>query len=299
MRIDVPILYCGYNRYKFTNESIKILKKIKAKKIYIWLDGPKKNNIDQKKCKKVKELIKKTKFNCKVIFKFQKKNLGCKYSIYNAISWFFENETAGIILEDDILPSDGFFKFCEYGLKKYKQSRKISMICGTNYLGSGKKSNVYFYSKHFLIWGWATWKNRWKKYDVEMKDWNLKKIKLKIKKQYSKSEYNFLSERFNQLTNDYKDTWDIQWYFTCIKQNFLCVMPDANLVSNIGIYGTHSNKFYKTLFLKPGEIDVNKLKYPNKLVRNIKYDLLLHKIFNYKKNFFQKIYYKIKYLIYA
>ena len=30
-------------------------------------------------------------------------------------------------------------------------------------------------------------------------------------------------------------------------------MPETNLVSNIGIEGTHSKKYYKTLFLKYGK----------------------------------------------
>ena len=91
------------------------------------------------------------------------------------------------------------------------------MISGTNYFGSGIKSNKYFYSKHFLIWGWATWSNAWKKYDVEMKEWKNKIVKSNIKKDHESDIYAFLEERFNQLTKDYKDTWDIQWYFTCKK----------------------------------------------------------------------------------
>ena len=56
------------------------------------------------------------------------------------------------------------------------------MISGTNYLGSAKFSDEYFFSSHYLIWGWATWKNAWKKYDVEMKEWKDKKIKAYLKK---------------------------------------------------------------------------------------------------------------------
>ncbi len=250
MKLNVPILYCAYNRYDETKRSLNILKKIKAKKIYICCDGPKKNQKDHYDCKKVRNLINNTKFSTKVFFKFRNQNLGCKYSMSNAITWFFKKEKAGIILEDDIIPSKNFFKFCEYGLKKYNNTKEIGMICGTNYLGSKVNSNRYFYSKHFLIWGWATWRRVWNKYDVEMKEWKSKKMKSDIKKQFSDKEYQFLSQKFDQFFLDYKDTWDIQWYFLCIKLNLLCVMPEANLVSNIGTIGTHSNNYYKTLFLK-------------------------------------------------
>ena len=294
MVLKYPILYCGYNRINYSKKSIKILSKIKAKKIYICLDGPKKNKKDYDDCKEVRDLIKNTKFRSKVILKFRKENLGCKYSMSKAITWFFKNEKAGIILEDDIIPSLDFFKFCEYGLNKYKDTKDIGMICGTNYKGSNVKSNRYFYSKHFLIWGWATWRRVWKKYDVEMKDWKLKKIRSSIKKQYCNREYQFLSKRFNQFFFDYKDTWDIQWYFLCIRLNLLCVMPEANLVTNIGTIGTHSNDYYKTLFLKHGKINIHKLIFPKKISRDFRYDNKINKEFNFKKNIFKKIYFFLK-----
>ena len=42
MRVDVPILYCCYNRPFNVKKSIAVLKNIKAKSIYIVCDGPKK-----------------------------------------------------------------------------------------------------------------------------------------------------------------------------------------------------------------------------------------------------------------
>ena len=128
MVLKYPILYCGYNRINYSKKSIKILSKIKAKKIYICLDGPKKNKKDYDDCKEVRDLIKNTKFRSKVILKFRKENLGCKYSMSKAITWFFKNEKAGIILEDDIIPSIDFFKFCEYGLNKYKDTKKAPIV---------------------------------------------------------------------------------------------------------------------------------------------------------------------------
>jgi hypothetical protein len=295
--LQSPILYCCYNRPKLLKKSLNILKTIKTTKIYIWCDGPKKNTSDIKKCREVVEIIQNTKFNSNIKFRFNKKNLGCKYSVSKAISWMFKNETSGIILEDDIIPSKDFFKFCDYGLKKYKNNNKVMMISGTNYLGSGKYSDEYFFSSHFLIWGWATWKNAWKKYDVEMKDWKKKKIKKNIKKNNSPEVYNFLNERFNQLHRDYKDTWDIQWYFTCVKNKWLSMTPEANLITNIGEKGTHSNKYYDTLYLKVGKINFNNLKGPKKILANKRFDKKIHLYFNFDKTLIRKLLFKLKFYL--
>ena len=86
MRVDVPILYCCYNRPFNVKKSIAVLKNIKAKSIYIVCDGPKKNISDIKKCNSVKKILNHTNFRTKPIFKFRKKNLGCKNSISQAIT---------------------------------------------------------------------------------------------------------------------------------------------------------------------------------------------------------------------
>ena len=44
--------------------------------------------------------------------------------------------------------------------------------------------------------------------------------------------------------------------------------PKANLITNIGINGTHSDSFYDTLFLKLGEINLKNLKGPKEILSN-------------------------------
>jgi len=40
-----------------------------------------------------------------------------------AISWFFEHEPEGIVLEDDCLPADSFWGFVRLGLKDIGMTR--------------------------------------------------------------------------------------------------------------------------------------------------------------------------------
>lgn len=285
MLIKSPILYCCYNRLNLIKKSIPIIKDINCKKIYISIDGPKNNEEDKIRNENIIKYIKQIKFNSPIEILIHKKNLGCKTAIYEALKWFFQNEEFGIILEEDLLPSKNFFYFCDYALEKYKNKQKIMMISGTNYLGENIKSNNYFFSEHFLIWGWATWKRAWISYDVEMQNWKKKSVKLELKKRYNSKEYNFLCNRFNSFFKDYSDTWDIQWYFNCIYNEGLTVIPEANLVKNIGVEGTHSKKYYKTLFLEYGEIEIERLISPNKIERNYHFDFILHKKYNFNNYF--------------
>lgn len=289
MKIENPILYCCYNRLDLIKKSIKIIQKINCKKIYISIDGPKENSIDQNKNQEILRYISNCKFNSEIELLRRNKNLGCKVAISSAIDWFFENEESGIILEEDLIPSSSFFLFCDYALNKYKNIKEIMMVSGTNYLGENIISNKYVYSQHYLIWGWATWKRAWQSYDVSMKNWLDENVKNKIKKRYNKLEYKFLNEKFNSFFSNYSDTWDIQWYFSCIENNGLTIMPETNLVTNIGMIGTHSTQYYKTLFLKKNEIDIDKIIPPKKIIRDFKFDEKLHKKYHFKNHYYEKI----------
>ena len=82
---------------------------------------------------------------------FRKKNIGCGPGVKTAIDWFFKYEKMGIILEDDTIPCNSFFQFCDYALIKYERDNRIMMVSGTNYFGEKISSNKYFFSKFRLI----------------------------------------------------------------------------------------------------------------------------------------------------
>jgi hypothetical protein len=90
---------------------------------------------------------------CEVKTLFREENLGCKYAVSGAITWFFEQEEQGIILEDDCLPSQSFFWFCEELLYRYKYDKRIMMISGYNKFQTYDQSNDYFFSKYWRYLG--------------------------------------------------------------------------------------------------------------------------------------------------
>lgn len=61
---------------------------------------------------------------------YRDKNIGCKYGPYGSISWFFNHEEEGVILEDDCVPDLIFFPFVREMLVKYRNDNRISMIAG-------------------------------------------------------------------------------------------------------------------------------------------------------------------------
>jgi hypothetical protein len=218
----------------------------KPSKLYVAADGPRpyhQEDIDL--CLKTKAIIKETSFKFPVITLFRDENLGCKNAVSSAIDWFFSHESEGIILEDDCLPNQDFFQFCEKLLERYRDDTRIMMISGDNFFYEYHISDSYYFSRMTHIWGWATWKRAWKHYDVNMELWNSFKEKKNLHHMFPKHKYwKGWEELMDNTYSGKMNTWDYQWQFTCWMQGGLSIMPKVNLVTNIGTLdpsGTHTN----------------------------------------------------------
>ena len=251
----LPILILCYNKLNSLKRIISILKKLKYSNIYISLDGPSSDN--DKNNLKVLEYVNQLKTKKKYNIKVNKYNKGCKAAVSQAITWFFKNEEKGVILEEDCIPSNSFFKFCYILLEKYENNKKIGHISGTNPLKFYNSKHSYFFSHYGGVWGWATWRDRWSKYDVRMKEWkNYEKFNLYLK---TKNFLDFIL-RLYQLNKTYKnkiDTWDYQWSFSKIKNNYLSIIPSKNLITNVGFNKNAKHTFDNNnsfSFLKKFEI---------------------------------------------
>ena len=169
------------------------------------------------------------------------------------------------------------------------------MISGTNYLSDKVISREsYFFSQHFTIWGWATWRRAWEFYDVEMKEWE--RIKREDQLGYLTNKFyikKHFEVTFDLIAKSRMDTWDIQWVFACFFSNGLCITPKCNLISNIGVDGAHAGgEVTDSHFLKTAPIDTQNLIHPVMVFPNKLYDQTLHRLKNksvVRKMFIQDI----------
>ena len=236
---DAPVLLITYKRPKNTEKLIKILLENKIKNIFIYNNGPI-GNIDLEDCNSTKAVVKKySEIYPNINTLYKKENTGLKYNIPEAINWVFDTYDKVIILEDDCIPNNLFFIFCNELLDKYQKDFRIGQISGSNFINNRnfkrKNKDSYFFSNIINCWGWATWKNRWKGvHDLEMKNWpNIKKNN--IIKSFFKNKKD--SVYFNKMFNaNYPNNimWDRAWFLTSIINNRLTIIPDKNLISNIG-----------------------------------------------------------------
>lgn len=277
---NVPILFIIFNRLETTLEVFTEIKKAKPQRLYISSDGPRSSE-EEVRVNEVRELVLGSiNWDCKVFTLFREKNLGCGKAVSGAIDWLFQNEVSGIILEDDCLPAPGFFAYCAKMLTIYSKDENIMMVSGTNYAGKRRliENGEYFFSKNFSIWGWATWRRAWEKYNFEINDWNEAVRSKKLKEVIDNwLLYKYYSSVFHLVKNKKINTWDYQWVYCCIYNQGFSIVPVENLITNIGVNGTHSGgKQSENHFLPLGEIDFLKLKEVKNIYNCKEYDSIVN-----------------------
>lgn len=276
--MNTPILFLIFNRLDTTTQVFNEIKKIKPKRFYIACDGARTHKEGEKdKVQKVRDFVlTNIDWDCEVRTLFRDNNLGCKEAVSSAITWFFENEEMGIILEDDCLPSQSFFLFCEELLLKYKEDTRIWLISGTNQLYE-KKSGVnesYSFSKYDHIWGWASWRRAWSSYDKKILSYPLMKEQNMLKDIFpNKKEYDIYIDIYDRVYEGLIDTWDYQWRYCLLINDAKSIIPNINMISNIGFGedATHSKKIRPEANRKRGDLSFP-LVHPVYIANNIEDD---------------------------
>jgi hypothetical protein len=174
---------------------------------------------------------------CEVKTLFRSRNLGCKQAVSQAIDWFFEHEEQGIVLEDDCLPVASFFQYCDEMLDYYRDDDNVALISGDNFqFGRTYGDASYYFSRYVHIWGWASWRRMWQRYDRDAASWpdfdrqgGLQRVLGNRPR-----EIRYWRKRFAAVHAGKVDTWDFQVNLAMWVHGMRAVLPQKNLVTNIG-----------------------------------------------------------------
>lgn len=277
-QMNTAVAFFVFNRPDTTERVFEAIRRAAPPRLFIVADGPRPERVGEaEKCAAVREIVSRVDWPCEVLTEFSDINLGCKRRVSSGLDWLFRNVEEAIILEDDCLPDPTFFRFCEELLHHYRNDERVMIISGDNFQhGAKRTSDSYYFSRYPHIWGWATWRRTWEKYDAEMRIWPqmrdggwlhdvLAEKKLAV----------YWRDAFEEVSSGELDTWDHQLTFSCMMNNALCVMPTVNLVSNIGFgpEATHT-KVVSGVADLPAEAMRFPLVHPVHMVRDARADAL-------------------------
>lgn len=274
--LNTPVVLFCFNRPSETKKVFAEIKKIKPFKIFLVMDGPRKNNKkDIINCLKVRKIISNINWNCRVHSNFSKINLGLKKRFTKGLKWVFSKTKSAIILEDDCLPSKDFFYFCETLLNYYNKSKKVKFITGNCFQNKKMKlKETYYFSKYSHIWGWAAWRETWKMYNDNDEYWD-KYLKSKKfdKICENKKERQYWRQMFKNIKSGELKSWAFYMLMSMWKNQMLTATPKINLVKNLGFKktGTNTKKIGIKSVLSKTNID-KPIIHPKKILINKRAD---------------------------
>ncbi len=249
-QLDTPIILMVFNRPERTRMVFSAIAEVKPKQLLIVADGPRSSHPGEEGlCDEVRAIVNNVDWPCEVFRDFAESNLGCQARVVSGLTWAFSKVEEAIILEDDCVPHQTFFPFCRELLGRYRGDSRIGMICGSNFLAPRHGTSYsYHFSKTAHVWGWATWRSAWQRYDRDLRDWEAVKRNGVLSEIYSgDGEVKFWTKIFDSMHDRTGiNTWDFQWLYTSLINNMLCVVPSVNMVRNIGFGpdATHTRENY-------------------------------------------------------
>jgi hypothetical protein len=244
--MNTPVLFVLFNRPEKAGRVFESIARAKPRTLFVAADGPRPDHPDDVfNCEAARDVIQRVDWDCEVKTLFRETNLGCRAAVTSAIDWFFGEVKAGIILEDDCLPSASFFTFCADGLERYRDDERVMMISGDNFQGGIRRGDAScYFSQIPHIWGWATWRRAWKHFDPQMNafpEWVCSGSAEAVWP--DRDVRNFWLSKLIPTFENRIAAWDYRWVFAIVSHQGVSVCPQKNLVTNIGFGCDATNTF--------------------------------------------------------
>jgi FkbM family methyltransferase len=272
--ITTPVAFFIFSRPALTERVFARIAQAKPSNLFVIADGPRSRE-EAKICEETRRIVDRIDWDCRILKNFSDRNLGLRQRVSTGLDWVFSQVEEAIILEDDCLPALSFFPFCQACLEHYRDVEQVFLISGDNFqFGRSRTRYSYYFSRYPEIWGWATWKRAWKHFDLTMSSWPEFKADGYIKAVFENPrEQQYWSEILEECHQGKINSWAYPWCYTCWSQSALTILPDVNLVSNIGfgVDSTHTVDSADPLANLPTG-DVWRIKHPKHTIRHAEAD---------------------------
>lgn len=225
-------LIIGYRRHSLLESQINVLVEGGITRIYISLDAAASKDSEHDVCLTLdaaKALMQSRK-DVKIQIATHLENVGCAAGVLSACDWFFSQESFGLILEDDCIPTADFIHFCTDARRHLIENDQIWLICGTQFAPSHLSLPTWNISKYALIWGWATSDKKWNEIAASLH----KPTKISRRLKIANSERRYWMAGARRATLGIIDAWDCLLISQMISAEKFALLPSASLVRNVG-----------------------------------------------------------------
>lgn len=237
--MNTPVALIIFNRPDVTARVFEHVALARPKRLFIIADGPRPDRPGEaERCAATRAVVENVSWDCDVMRNYADVNLGVGERPASGLQWVFEHVEDAIILEDDCVADETFFRYCEELLSHYRADERVMHISGDNWnFGRPRDTSSYLFSWYTYSCGWATWRRAFRHYDPEIRLWPQLRATSWLRDLLADAEAaDFWASKFDLLHQvGIRNTgWDWPWLFACWAQHGLSILPATNLITNIG-----------------------------------------------------------------
>jgi hypothetical protein len=283
MSQSLPVLFIPFSRVEIASRVFERIREAQPSRLYLAMDAPRAGHPDEIAAndRLRRKLPARIDWDCELVTLFSEENKGPNVFIEEALTWFFDHEEWGLVLEEDCLPVLEYFEFCEQVLKKYANDDRVQMIVGSNVVPAlfrhWKPSDSYVFSKYPRVWGLASWRRAWKSADRSFDRLEGLLASGYLDQLFSKRIAGRLKSIYARLKSRECRQWDGMLVYSVFEKQGLVIYPAVNMVSNIGSSGGYNTHSYDPMLNIPAESSGAPIVHPEALTPNPDFENYMHR----------------------
>lgn len=248
------ILILGHARIANVIEIAKLCAKTSACCIFLQIDGGFYSTQDPRLAALYFEINNNLELRQKLIIHLEPTNLGIAGNLERGMQRAGRSHVGIVILEDDCFPGPSFFDFTLRGLEVFRDQPSIGMITGNCFVSHTSAEAFSECSAFSQTWGWATWSDRWERFDAKLSRFSGVEIAAAIRSHAKWPPVRaHWKKRVIESIQD-RNMWDAQWQVYCWINNYLVINPSQNLIRYSGVDAGATHTELRTIFTEwPGE----------------------------------------------
>jgi len=242
-RLETPIAFVLFRRPDRTRLVFDRIRSARPRRLFLIADGPRTAD-ELGECEAARAVVADVDWPCEVTRYFAAENVGLKHRLPSGLDRVFGEVDRAIVLEDDCLPDESFFRFSDELLERYADDDRVMHIAGSQLLREPPLWTAsYHFSRYAHIWGWGTWRRAWRRFDVELREWHdlgreqrEKRLRAMFEDESERRYWRYVWDRSREIEN-----WDAQWSYALLSREGLAANPSRNLISNVGFGADATN----------------------------------------------------------
>ena len=282
---DVCVLLIGFNRPELLKKRAKELYKSSASNIYISIDGGPESHTTQ--MAEFKTYAIKLLGNQIINLNHHKNNLGLVKHTTETISKILGTFEYIIVVEDDVILSNNFYRNMVSGLNLQKILNLNGVVSGGSTIYNKNKKNKWKYVATPGVWGWACSATTWSgvNFDLAKVDLKSELEKSDTWRKLTKFEKKYWTSKFIKVKNNPFYTWDYQFIYHLFKNNMISISPIFSMTGTEGFGDTRSTH---TSEGKPRRIDKINAKLNNSLISRLSRFSSFYNLFRVETWYYRK-----------